>query len=215
MLRWTNQFCKGVGFLLKADDDMFIRVDNLLSYINKQGSSLQRTIFGDLQSEAQSIRNESSKWFITEKEYNKTYFPTYISGTAYVISGVLIPELVSTSASLPGPYLPWEDVFVAGILGELVGAKRMYHRGFTYKKRKKDPCAYKNAVSGHRVPPDEILWLWNETKKNIRDNRKCPRTMLERPLFYPFLILLTFALLRRLFPMLSRMRRLFPYIKRV
>jgi len=173
MLRWTDQFCKGVGFLLKADDDMFIRMDNLLSYIDKQGSSLQRTIFGDLINGARPNRNKGSKWFITDKEYNKTYYPTYMSGTAYVISGVLIPELASASASLPGPYLPWEDVFVTGILGELVGAKRFHHRGFTLGKRKKDPCAYKNAVSGHRVPPDEILWLWNETKKLIRDNRKC------------------------------------------
>ena len=30
MLRWTNQFCPRTGLLLKTDDDIFIRLDNLL-----------------------------------------------------------------------------------------------------------------------------------------------------------------------------------------
>ena len=30
MLRWVNGFCPEVGLLLKTDDDMFIKVDNLL-----------------------------------------------------------------------------------------------------------------------------------------------------------------------------------------
>ena len=30
MLEWTNAFCPKVGLLLKADDDMFLRLDNLL-----------------------------------------------------------------------------------------------------------------------------------------------------------------------------------------
>ena len=30
MLRWTHRFCPGVQLLFKADDDMFIRIDNLL-----------------------------------------------------------------------------------------------------------------------------------------------------------------------------------------
>jgi len=86
MLRWTSEFCPGVGYLFKADDDMFIRLDNLLSFIKKEGAALRSSIFGELNVGAPAIRNTSSKWFISEKEYNKRVYPNYISGTAYVIS---------------------------------------------------------------------------------------------------------------------------------
>ena len=32
MLKWTNSFCPKVGLLLKTDDDMFLRMDNLLRW---------------------------------------------------------------------------------------------------------------------------------------------------------------------------------------
>jgi len=173
MLRWTQQFCHGVKLLLKADDDMFIRIDNLLGYYEDNKASLSRKIFGDLIVGAKPVRDKSSKWFLKPEEFNGTVYPTYTSGTAYVISGDLIANLTAAASRDPGPYIPWEDVYITGVLAQRVGASRFMHKGFSLKRRPRDPCAYATKVTGHRVPPEEILWLWEETKKLLRSNKKC------------------------------------------
>lgn len=173
MLRWTNQYCQGVELLLKSDDDMFVRIDNLLGYFEKEKAKLGRSIFGDLIYRAKPIRNKSSKWYISPSQYSKTFYPNYTSGTAYAMSGRIIPDLAAAAARERLPYVPWEDVFVTGVLAERVGARRFRHNGFTLQRRRKDPCAYADAVTGHHVPPQEIIWLWEETKKLIRSNRTC------------------------------------------
>ena len=81
---------------------------------------------------------------------------------------------MAQTASHRGPPLRFEDAFVTGILAKEVGAKRVHHPGFYQSgPREKDPCAYDKAISGHRVPLDDIIWLWNETEKLIRFSRPC------------------------------------------
>ena len=82
--------------------------------------------------------------------------------------GDVVPRLVAQAASLSGRPLPFEDAFVTGILAEETGVERVVHPGFTHLRRRKDPCAYEKAITGHRMPLEEILWLWNETEKLIR-----------------------------------------------
>ena len=173
MLRWTHRFCPGVRLLFKADDDMFIRIDNLLKYYEANAKNLRGKIFGDLIIGAKPIRHKSSKWSISAKEFNGTRFPTYTSGTAYVISGDLIANLTAAASLDPGPYVPWEDVYITGVLAQRVGARRIKHKGFSLSRRARHPCSYATQITGHRVPPEEILWLWDKTRKLLRSDKKC------------------------------------------
>ena len=77
-------------------------------------------------------------------------------------------SLAAAAKSHPGRPLPWEDVFITGILGEKVAANKFYHLGISTEHRKRDPCSYANAFTGHDVTPEEMLWLWQESKKMLR-----------------------------------------------
>ena len=41
-------------------------------------------------------------------------------------------------------------------------------QGFSLSRRARHPCSYATQITGHRVPPEEILWLWEEIRKLLR-----------------------------------------------
>lgn len=93
MVRWVSTYCPGLPALLKADDDMFINVDRLISLLS-ESSSLQTApsvikevpgIYGVLFINAPVIRDPKNKWFVSKAQYSRPRFPKYVSGTSYLI----------------------------------------------------------------------------------------------------------------------------------
>ena len=77
-------------------------------------------------------------------------------------TGDVIPALVAQSAvPRSAALLPWEDVFVTGILAEEIGAKRVRQWGFTLYKRKRG--ASQNAF-------DLLTSFLQKKKINSREN---------------------------------------------
>ncbi len=58
--------------------------------------------------------------------FNEREYPDYVSGTGYVLSGQLIPNLFESSLKVPLFHL--EDVFVTGLVARKAGvAPENYH----------------------------------------------------------------------------------------
>ncbi|XP_061171316.1 beta-1,3-galactosyltransferase 5-like [Saccostrea echinata] len=108
------------------------------------------------------VRNPSKKWYVSLHKYNKKEFPPYVSGTAYIISGEIVPKLLQASQIIP--FLDIEDVFVTGLCREFIKAKVIKHEGFTCKYREPGPCGlhYIDMVTGHHFDPDEMVRMWKE-----------------------------------------------------
>ena len=59
------------------------------------------------------IRDPASKWYLPPTFYPLNIFPSFLSGTAYVFTGSLVPALYH--CTLRTPFINLEDVFLTGL----------------------------------------------------------------------------------------------------
>uniref|UniRef100_T1J4G6 Hexosyltransferase n=1 Tax=Strigamia maritima TaxID=126957 RepID=T1J4G6_STRMM len=161
MLKWVNAHCPRAHFLLKTDDDMFIHVTNLLKYLNVV-KKRKRLLFGRLMRGARPFRQKTSKWYAPVSTYRERVYPDYLSGTAYAMSMDVARSLLNVTLRTPLFHL--EDVFITGICARRVGIPRRHYSGFTYERRAPTGCAFRNAISGHKVSPTDMKIIWEELK---------------------------------------------------
>lgn len=166
MLKWVSQFCAEAEYILKADDDMFIHIPNLVSILKKTRPS--NAVIGCLNNGAVPIRDPTSKWYASYKEYSKRFYPSYCSGTAYVLTKDSIGPIYNVSQNVNMFWL--EDIFITGICRRMAKVQVINRNEFTYQKREPTACSFKHAVSGHRYSLTEIQKIWSE----IQNNTQCP-----------------------------------------
>ena len=91
--------------------------------------------------------------------YNETLYPDYTCGTAYVISGSLVPLLLKTAMTVPLFHL--EDVYVTGILAKQLNVTPENHHLFSSNKYPiGNPCLYREIISSHGLSPLELRKVW-------------------------------------------------------
>ncbi|CAA7401936.1 unnamed protein product [Spirodela intermedia] len=72
-------------FVMKADDDSFVRVDEILSSLH-QGNVTRGLLFGSVDSDSRPQRSADSKWYITHEEWPEEKYPPWAHGPGYVVS---------------------------------------------------------------------------------------------------------------------------------
>ncbi|XP_022048330.2 N-acetyllactosaminide beta-1,3-N-acetylglucosaminyltransferase 2 [Acanthochromis polyacanthus] len=177
---WFQQYCPTALFVFKGDDDVFVRTDALLDYLQKQWE--EHTLWkaytndtnidlfvGDVINNAQPNREPSTKYYIPESFYKGVY-PPYAGGGGVVYSGSLALRLKEASDRVR--LFPIDDVYLGMCLHRL-GLSPSHHPGFlTFDLPHSDrsnTCAYKSVLLVHRRSPKQMLTLW----KQIR-NRRAP-----------------------------------------
>ena len=160
MLHWVYKHCDSAKFILKTDDDMFINVPVLHDSLRNNDHS--RFVMGYIIAGAQPIRDRSSKYYTPPSQYNKFMYPTYISGTAYVMSGDIVHDLYCTTARTQLFWL--EDVYITGMCAKTVDASHVFNGKFSYKQRPPEPCLYKVIISMHGLTPQALLSIWRQMK---------------------------------------------------
>lgn len=160
LLRWASTNCKGVRYLLKIDDDMFLNLPRLLNELKVHPKT--NSILGCKVSGASPFRFAFSKWKISRSDYENNYYPDYIAGTAYLISGDIISNLYRATRSVP--YFIFEDVYITGLCRKQIGAFALEHQGFSCGYRNRSPCGYnfRYQITGHHYTPKEIQRIWLE-----------------------------------------------------
>ena len=158
LLHWVDNYCKHAKFVLKTDDDMFINIPVL--YDNLRNNVHKRFLMGYIITGAQPIRDTTSKYYTPPSKYNKFMYPTYISGTAYVISGDLVHDLYCATARTELFWL--EDVYITGMCAKTVDATHIFNGKFSYKQRPPDPCLYRVIISMHGLTPASLLAVWRQ-----------------------------------------------------
>ncbi|XP_012259796.2 beta-1,3-galactosyltransferase 5-like [Athalia rosae] len=166
-LEWVRDYCWRVKFVLKTDDDMFINVPRLLSFINKRSKD-RNVIFGRLARKWKPIRNRKSKYYVSQMQYKPEVFPDFTTGPAYLLSSDTVPRLYK--GSLEQTYLKLEDVFMTGIVAHKLGIKRTQANEFLNKRISFNPCNIQRSISIHMVKYSEQFDLW---KKLLDGKSKC------------------------------------------
>ncbi|XP_015602344.1 beta-1,3-galactosyltransferase 5 [Cephus cinctus] len=166
-LEWVDNYCSNVRFILKTDDDMFINVPRLLSFISKHSKD-KNVIFGRLAKKWKPIRNKKSKYYVSQAQYKPSIFPDFTTGPAYLLSSDVVHKLYK--ASLDQTYLKLEDVFTTGIVAHKLGIKRAHANEFLNKRISYSPCNVQRGISIHMVKYSEQFDLW---KKLLDGKSKC------------------------------------------
>ncbi|XP_042145531.1 beta-1,3-galactosyltransferase 5-like [Ixodes scapularis] len=120
-LKWVTYFCRNARYVLKTDDDVFMDLFQLTSYL--------RSVFGALAPpklmacllirRAVVKRSYRSKWRVSFGEYRGRRYPPYCLGFGVVMSPDVVFDLYR--ASVGTPYFWIDDVFVTGILARRIG----------------------------------------------------------------------------------------------
>lgn len=172
---WLRQYCPGATFVFKGDDDVFVRTDALLDYLQKQWeehnllkvytnqTDLGLDLFvGDVIYNALPNREPSTKYYIPESFYKGGY-PPYAGGGGVVYSSSLALRLQEVSERVR--LFPIDDVYLGMCLHRL-GLTPRHHPGFlTFDlpdTDKGNPCAYRSVLLVHRRSPKEMLTLWKQ-----------------------------------------------------
>ncbi|XP_063219760.1 beta-1,3-galactosyltransferase 5-like isoform X2 [Bacillus rossius redtenbacheri] len=167
MLQWVDIYCNQSSFVLKTDDDMFINIPKLLTFVDKHFKD-KRTIFGRLAKKWKPIRNKKSKYFISLQQFSPSVFPDFTTGPAYLMTGDVIHDLYTHT--LQKTYLKLEDVFVTGIVAQDLKIKRSHVNEFLNKRISFNPCNIQKGISIHMVKFHEQFDLW---KKLLDGRMKC------------------------------------------
>ncbi|NXH93041.1 B3GT4 galactosyltransferase, partial [Edolisoma coerulescens] len=110
LLRWARSCCGGVPFLLKADDDVFVNVPAVATYLATWRHPPAQLYLGRVHWGVVPNRDPRSRHHVPEGLYPAPRFPPYCSGTAYVLSRQAATAVLEAAPRVPlvGP----EDVWV-------------------------------------------------------------------------------------------------------
>ncbi|KAL6899290.1 hypothetical protein ACP4OV_005948 [Aristida adscensionis] len=72
-------------YLMKTDDDAFVRVDEIHSSLKTLNTS-HGLLYGRINSDSRPHRNPESKWYISHEEWPEEKYPPWAHGPGYVVS---------------------------------------------------------------------------------------------------------------------------------
>ena len=117
MLRWFRHNCPNVTYILKQDDDTFVNLKRFSkSLTNFERANRRSFIAGLVFHKRKVVKNPKNRYYIPPSVYNHTYWPTVVTGPAYVVTSDVIDRLTAQHDSHTSPFIPFEDIYVTGIL---------------------------------------------------------------------------------------------------
>lgn len=132
-----SRFFRKMKYFVKVDDDVIVNFENL----KKATSTLNITEWGILGKVNRRSRvNRHGKW--KNENYPLSFYPTYESGLFYMITADLISSILCLAKYIK--IFPIEDVFLTGVIGQILGVKHYLHDGFcSATSRPLPPCVFR------------------------------------------------------------------------
>ncbi|KAK3095648.1 hypothetical protein FSP39_017128 [Pinctada imbricata] len=180
--KWSVTHCSDSKFFFFVDDDYFVNVDALLSYVRNEK---EKDLFtGFLLSRSQPYRDFGGKWYVSVDDYPHNHYPPYLAGGAYITS---LSVARMFDAVFPYvKYLVIDDAYL-GIVAQKLNLKPKHNRKFLYIKN----CGRtsKNSVIACHGYGDEkkLISDWNLFMKSKNGKAGIKQTTI-RPTSNPHVI---------------------------
>ena len=163
-LKWVATHCPHVKYILKSDDDMLINIPYLLELLDNQ--PLERTIIGPYCPHSKVLR--SGKWGLKREQFPFKYFPPYFAGSCYIITADLSSDLYEVSEYVPHIHI--DDVYITGILSNILNITMMTKTGFAYANTKPvSTCEFlkKPVIASTKMTPLRLKTFWKDVESRI------------------------------------------------
>ncbi|XP_071490679.1 beta-1,3-galactosyltransferase 1-like [Diadema antillarum] len=167
-MKWASQYCPNAHYVMKTDDDMYVNYKMLITHLTDPGTPPTNYFVGSKFSGNAPIRNPKSKWYVPRKMYPNTKYPSFCSGTGYVMSGDVPGR--AYNMSLRTRYLYLEDVYM-GLCMKKLKINMTGHTGFHIDNQPYKYCAYKRLITTHGKTTTEMYRIWEDQRS--RGNTRC------------------------------------------
>lgn len=164
-LKWVNLYCASVEYVVKADEDVFINIIELIRQLLKFSDD-SPLVLGTIQGQSKNTEVlREGRWGVSYKQMPLNQYPAYAQGNCYVISGSLVPKIVQTAPYFP--YLPIEDAFITGILAGKLHEARLVHLKRNARWMRygvvPNPCRFVRYkyISESNMAPENMYTIWN------------------------------------------------------
>ncbi|XP_053556934.1 beta-1,3-galactosyltransferase 5-like [Bombina bombina] len=152
-IKWATDKCRP-QYILKTDDDCFVNTNLIPVFLGKYNMVKTGLYVGSSFSQDKRlvIRDPSSKWYVSQQEYDLDVYPPYASGIGYILS-LDVARLVLRMATAV-PIVPMEDAYV-GILAKKAGITLLSSSRFAKHNIKWSICNYRYLMVIHRLSPKD------------------------------------------------------------
>lgn len=184
-------------FILKADDDVYVHVPGLLSWLDNYANNNyagDKLYGGFVIGDGEVRRGEKRKNRVARDCLAKDFYPPYCTGAFYVFSTDILPSLFKAVERRPA--FPVEDAYM-GILAQEIGLQPVDIPGFYFRKKVTDygRCDFASAIAvGHNLGLVEFSFV----AKNLEQTKQLPKSYYKCFLMYEwvgFIFLLIFLII--------------------
>ncbi|XP_036407634.1 N-acetyllactosaminide beta-1,3-N-acetylglucosaminyltransferase 4-like [Megalops cyprinoides] len=163
--RWFQEACSSaVLYVLKGDDDVFVDVEGVLGFLQRQPTPQQPLYVGRAFVDTYPVRLWWNKYYVPYSLYPSRAYPPYLGGGGYLVSRETIRLLLGASSVVP--LFPIDDAYV-GMCAQVANVSASHHPGFMPFEFSPalHPCAYQGLLVLHRLEPNELYLLWSFYRK--------------------------------------------------
>ena len=119
-LGWISDFCPNSNVIIKVDDDMYINMTQLRTYLLEVYDTTPRIKYMYCVLHVRGpTRDVTNKHFVSQEEVSATVYPPFCKGNAYIMSPDLPVSMYLASREIRILWI--DDVYVTGMLARQVG----------------------------------------------------------------------------------------------
>jgi beta-1,3-galactosyltransferase len=152
-------------YLMKTDDDAFVRVDEVLASLNRVKAS-HGLLYGLINSDSQPHRNPDSKWYISPEEWPEQRYPPWAHGPGYVVSNDIAKAINNKHKKGQLKMFKLEDVAMGIWIADL--KKNGLEVRYEQEERIYNEGCKDGYVVAHYQGPREMLCLWQKLQEGNR-----------------------------------------------
>ncbi|XP_070175713.1 beta-1,3-galactosyltransferase 1-like [Littorina saxatilis] len=140
VLIWSATYCRGARHVIKVDEDTFVHLPVLLRVLEILSAKISKGyVLGRKHRQAKPLVMRSGRWEVSKDVYPLPFFPNYVYGHSYVMSGDAIKALHHAYQHTPH-VIPNEDAYVTGVLAKTANISRFRSDHFALLSKSASDC---------------------------------------------------------------------------
>ncbi|XP_031569901.1 beta-1,3-galactosyltransferase 5-like [Actinia tenebrosa] len=155
MSHYWAYFRLNCQYILKADDDVYVRVPRLVEWLVGPANLPTRFYGGYLQRSLKVVRNPKMKWYLPKEVYNEANFPPFLKGSFQVVSTDMLPSYFHYTQFIRKPFYTDDAYF--GVMARDLGLSARQIPGFLFYHPQTDEKLLAAIAFGHQVDVTGML----------------------------------------------------------
>lgn len=131
IFKWISQNCMGAKYVLLVDDDYFVNLKNLISFIDFVEGFPTNPLWmvGNKCYWCTPRRNPNSKWYVSYKQYKFFFWPTYFHGGSIFTTPEVLKKMITIAPHVDHFHI--DDIYI-GMLAHVLRLNLHHQKKFAH-----------------------------------------------------------------------------------